>query len=66
MGKYKGGKAMDMAITAIVTILLTIISILIAVITKKPKRKILLFAVSGLIIGILAGYFLAPFIISFL
>lgn len=57
---------MDMMITAIVAVLVTIISALLAVIAKKPKRKIFLFAVIGLIIGILAEYFLAPFIISFL
>jgi hypothetical protein len=61
----KDGK-MDMMITAVVAVLITIISTLIAVITKKSIMKIVFFAVIGLILGIPAGYLLAPFIISFL
>jgi hypothetical protein len=64
-GNGKEGE-MDMMITAVVAVLVTIISTLIAVITKKSLKKIVFFALIGLILGIPAGYFLAPFIISFL
>jgi hypothetical protein len=56
---------MDMMLTAIIAVLITMIAVLIAIIAKKSKWTILLFAVIGLMIGIPGGYFLAPFIISF-
>lgn len=56
---------MDMMIMAVVAILTSIIALLIAMITKKSKWNVLLFATIGLIIGMPLGYFLAPFVISF-
>ena len=57
---------MDWIVTAVVSIIMGIIALLIAILTRKKIRKILLYTVSGLIIGIPVGYFLAPIIISFL
>jgi len=56
---------MDVFVTLIVGILSGIISTLVAVYKKKSKWKILIFGITGLLIGILIGYLLAPFFISF-
>ena len=57
---------MDLMIMGIVAVLVSIISTLAAVIAKRSKWKLLAYAVVGLVIGIAAGYFITPFIISFL
>lgn len=56
---------MDLMIMAVVAALAAIISTVIAVIAKKSKWKILLFAVIGIIVGLPLGYLIAPFVISF-
>lgn len=56
---------MDLMIMAAVAALAAIISAVIAIIIKKSKWKILLFAVAGIIIGLPLGYLIAPFILSF-
>jgi uncharacterized membrane protein HdeD (DUF308 family) len=56
---------MDIFVTLIVGILTCIIFTLVAVFTKKSKWKILIFGIIGLLIGILMGYLLAPFLLSF-
>ncbi len=56
---------MDLMIMAAVAALAAIISMVIAIIIKKSKWKILLFAVVGIIIGLPLGYLIAPFILSF-
>ena len=58
-------KNMDWIVTAAVSIIMGIIALLFAIITRKKIGKIVIYAVSGLIIGIPVGYFLAPVIISF-
>lgn len=57
---------MDLIIAAAIALLLAIITALTALVRKKPKKKILLYGLAGLILGLLPGYALAPFIISFL
>jgi len=56
---------MDWIVTGVVAVIMGIITLLIALITRKKWSKILIYAVSGLIIGIPVGYMLAPVIISF-
>jgi len=56
---------MDLMIIAVVAALAAIISTVIAIIIKKSKWKILLFAVVGIIIGLPLGYLIAPFVLSF-
>ena len=56
---------MDWIVTGVVAIIMGIIALLIALITRKKLRKIMIYAISGLIIGIPIGYLLAPVIISF-
>ena len=56
---------MDLMIIAVVAVLAAIISAVIAIIIKKSKWKILLFAVAGIIIGLPLGYLIAPFVLSF-
>ena len=56
---------MDLMVTGVVAIIIAIIAALIALIKRKKIGKILIYAFSGLIIGLLVGYFLAPTIISF-
>ena len=57
---------MDLIIAAAIALLLAIITVLTALVTKKPKKKILLYGLTALILGLLPGYFMAPLIISFL
>ncbi len=56
---------MDVIVTASVAILFAVIAALIALIKRKKIGKIFIFAGSGLIIGLLIGYILAPTIVSF-
>ncbi len=56
---------MDWFVTGAVSIIMGIIAVLIAIFTKKKIGKILIYAVSGLIIGIPVGYILAPVILAF-
>jgi len=57
---------MDLIIAAGIALLAAIITALTALFIKKPKKKILLYSLASLILGLLPGYFLAPLIISFL
>jgi flagellar basal body-associated protein FliL len=61
----KKGKNMDIIVTVAVAILIAIISVLFPIFTKKTIKKIFIFAILGLIIGLPVGYFLTPIIISF-
>jgi len=63
LGKKR--KHMDWIVTSVVAIIMGIIALLIALITKKKLSKIMIYTISGLIIGIPIGYLLAPVIISF-
>jgi predicted PurR-regulated permease PerM len=56
---------MDAMVTGFVAILIAVIAALIALIKRKKIGKIFIFAGSGLIIGLLIGYILAPTIVSF-
>lgn len=56
---------MDWFVTGAVSIIMGIIAVLIAIFTKKKIGKILIYALSGLIIGIPVGYILAPVILAF-
>lgn len=59
------GKNMDLIVMAFVAVLLALIAVVIAMIRRKKIRTILIYAISGLIIGLPIGYFLAPTVISF-
>ena len=61
----ESGCLMDLMVTGVVAIIIAIIAALIALIKRKKIGKILMYALSGLIIGLLVGYILAPDIISF-
>ena len=61
----KKGKNMDIMVTVAVAILIAVIAVLIAIITKKTIKKVFIFAILGLIIGLPVRYFLTPIIISF-
>ena len=56
---------MDLMVTSIVALLIAVIAVLIALISKKKIRKILIYGISGLIIGLIIGYVLTPTIVSF-
>lgn len=56
---------MDLIVMAVVAVLFALIAFVIALMTRKKFGKILIYAVSGLIIGLLTGYFIAPTVISF-
>lgn len=56
---------MDLIVTAVVAIVFAFIAVVIAIITRKKIGTMLIYAFSGLIIGLPTGYFLAPTIISF-
>jgi uncharacterized MnhB-related membrane protein len=58
-------KSMDLMVTAVVGIIFAIIAVLIAIITRKKLKRVLIYGVLGLIIGLPVGYVLAPEIISF-
>ena len=57
---------MDLMVTAVVAIIFAIIGVLIAIITGKKMKKVFIYGLSGLIIGLPIGYLLTPVIISFL
>ena len=56
---------MDIFITVIVAIVIAIVAALFAIFTKKKLKPVLLYTFWGIIIGLLIGYFLAPYILSF-
>lgn len=57
---------MDMIIMAVLGVLFCIIGAVVALVMKKPKLRILGFAIAGLVLGTLTGYLIAPTIISFM
>jgi len=57
---------MDLIFMGIVALISTIIAVLIGIFSKKPKLKILFYALIGAVIGLIVGYIIAPFIISFM
>ncbi len=57
---------MDMVIIAIAAVLFSIIAAVVALVKKKAVLKVLGFALAGLVLGGLAGYCLAPTIISYM
>ena len=56
---------MDLIVTAVIAVVFAFIALVIAFITRKKIGTMLIYAVSGLIIGLPIGYLLAPTIISF-
>jgi hypothetical protein len=56
---------MDLLVTAAVAIIFAIIAALIAIITRKKIKKVFIYGVISLIIGLPVGYVVAPVIISF-
>ena len=56
---------MDLFVIAIVALTLSIIAALAAVFNKKRLKTILGYAGIGMLAGLVAGYIIAPFIISF-
>jgi len=56
---------MDAMVTSFTAILFAVIAAVIALIKRKKIGKIFIFAGSGLIIGLLIGYVLAPTVLSF-
>ncbi|MBT4638372.1 MAG: hypothetical protein HOC09_06070 [Deltaproteobacteria bacterium] len=63
--KEKSGGFMDLFITGILALLAAVLGAAVALITHRPKLKILTYAFIGLILGIAVGYAVAPFILSF-
>ena len=57
---------MDLFVMAIVALIVAIIAALAAVFNKKRLKTILIYAGIGLMTGFSLGYFIAPFVISFL
>ncbi len=56
---------MDAMVISFAAILFAVIAAVIALIKRKKIGKIFIFAISGLIIGLLIGYILAPTVVSF-
>ena len=56
---------MDAMVTSFAAILFAVIAAVIALIKRKKIGKIFIFAGSGLIIGLVIGYILAPTVVSF-
>jgi len=56
---------MDAMVIGVIAILFAVIAALNALIKKKKIGKIFIFAGSGLIIGLLIGYILAPTVVSY-
>jgi Na+-translocating ferredoxin:NAD+ oxidoreductase RnfD subunit len=56
---------MDAMVISFAAILFAVIAAVIALIKRKKIGKIFIFAGSGLIIGLLIGYVLAPTVVSF-
>jgi hypothetical protein len=59
------GSSVDLIVTAVVAVLVMIVAVLVAIIRKKKIGRILLYGILGLVVGLPAGYSLAPTIISF-
>jgi uncharacterized membrane protein YfcA len=57
---------MDLIVIAAVAILAGIVSAVIAIVRKKAIWKILRWGLSGIVVGSVLGYLVAPFVISFL
>ena len=57
---------MDLIVIAAVAILAGIVSAVIAIVRKKTIWKILCWGLSGIVVGSVLGYLIAPFVISFL
>jgi hypothetical protein len=56
---------MDAMVISFAAILFAVIATLFALFKKKKIGKILIFAFSGLIIGLIIGYIFAPTVVSF-
>jgi predicted PurR-regulated permease PerM len=56
---------MDIFVTVGAGIIAAILAALVAIFRKKGIGKILVYALLGFVIGLLIGYILAPFILSF-
>jgi hypothetical protein len=56
---------MDAMVISFAAILFAVIAAVIALIKRKKIGKIFIFAGSGLIIGLVIGYILAPTVVSF-
>jgi len=56
---------MDAMVISFAAILFAVIATLFALFKKKKIGKIFIFAGSGLIIGLVIGYILAPTVVSF-
>ena len=50
---------------AVVAVLFALIAVVIALFNRKKIGTILIYAASGLIVGLPIGYFIAPTVISF-
>ena len=57
---------MDLIFAAAIALLAVLVLVLVAIFTKKTKKQVLYYALAGIVIGIPAGYLLAPVIISFM
>ena len=57
---------MDLIFAAAVALLAVLVLALVAVFKKKTKKQVLYHALAGIVIGTLAGYLLAPVLISFM
>jgi hypothetical protein len=56
---------MDIFIIVCAGIIFAILAALVAIFKKKGIRKILVYTLLGVVIGLPIGYILAPFILSF-
>jgi hypothetical protein len=56
---------MDIMVTIVVASFIAIMGVLTAIVTRKTIKKIFIYAILGLIVGLPVGYFLTPVIISF-
>ena len=56
---------MDLIVIAVIAVIIAVFALLFGIFTKKPVRRILIYTILGLMVGIIFGYFLAPAIISF-
>jgi hypothetical protein len=56
---------MDAMVIGVAAIIFAVIAAIIAIIKRKKIGKIFIYAGSGLIIGLIIGYILAPTVVSF-
>jgi predicted PurR-regulated permease PerM len=56
---------MDAMVIGVDAIIFAVIAAIIAIIKRKKIGKIFIYAGSGLIIGLIIGYILAPTVVSF-